>query len=233
MLLTGVETDHRLHQATGQGLILFALWFAALMPLLRAGWRGERPSAASGLLHLTFVAVGALCSVAAPGGGAPILLAIIAISGALVWWALPLRPSFRSLGFQVDPLLTPIALLAGALYTPYALGQIALQNDATGHHAINPHYFDMAWLTLTLVVLGALAAVFVAARPLALVSGAGSIVLGAAGLALGESTTWSLVAAGLGVLTISAAGALRSTGGRRAQSSSRDEAANGLSRPGL
>jgi hypothetical protein len=73
--------------------------------------------------------------------------------------------------------------------------------------------------------------VFVAARPLALVSGTGSIVLGAAGLAFGESTTWSLLAAGLGVLTVSAAGALRSARGRRAPSSSSTVERNGLSRP--
>jgi hypothetical protein len=29
MLLTGVETEHRFHQATGQGLLLFALWLGA------------------------------------------------------------------------------------------------------------------------------------------------------------------------------------------------------------
>ena len=30
--------------------------------------------------------------------------------------------------------------------------EIALQNAATGHHAQNPHFFDMAWLVTALVV---------------------------------------------------------------------------------
>ena len=55
--------------------------------------RGRRPSTAAGLLHLTFVGVGLACSVAAPGGGAPILTGLIAVTGALVWAALPLRPT--------------------------------------------------------------------------------------------------------------------------------------------
>jgi len=36
MLLTGVESEHRFHQATGQGLILFAFWLGALIPLIRS-----------------------------------------------------------------------------------------------------------------------------------------------------------------------------------------------------
>ena len=55
MLVVGELSEHRFHQLTGQGLLLFLVWFAGLVPLLRAGWAGRRPSTAAGLLHLTFV----------------------------------------------------------------------------------------------------------------------------------------------------------------------------------
>ena len=83
---------------------------------------------------------------------------IVVVSGALLWLALPVRPRLR-LPVQVDPLLTPLALVAAAVATPYVLDQIALQNAATGLHAQNPHYFDMAWMVTTLVVVGILGAV--------------------------------------------------------------------------
>ena len=47
MLLTGVEPDHRFHQLTGQGEILFALWLLPILALLRAGWQGRRPGPAA------------------------------------------------------------------------------------------------------------------------------------------------------------------------------------------
>src|SRR3954452_22561516 len=92
MLVTGIEPGHRFHQATGQGLLLFALWLGALVPMIRAGWNGRRPSTATGWLHLAFVGTGIACSAAAPGGGAPILVGVITVTGALLWWALPERP---------------------------------------------------------------------------------------------------------------------------------------------
>ena len=49
MLLVGELSDHRFHQLTGQGLVLFALWLGGLVPLLRAGWSGRRPSSLAGL----------------------------------------------------------------------------------------------------------------------------------------------------------------------------------------
>ena len=57
-LVTGEPAEHRFHQLTGQGLLLCALWLGGLVPLLRAGWSGRRPSSAAGLLHLTFMATG-------------------------------------------------------------------------------------------------------------------------------------------------------------------------------
>lgn len=198
MLLTGVDSDHRFHQVTGQGLILTALWLGGLVPMLRAAWQGRRPSTAAGLLHLAFVLVGALCAVAAPGGGAPALLGLTVVTGALVWLALPVRPELR-VPALLDPVLAPVALLSAALYTPYALDQLALQNEATGYHANNPHHFDMAWIVVVLVVLAVAAALLPAARPLAVWTAVGSVVIGVAGLAFTSDTTWSVLALALGV----------------------------------
>jgi hypothetical protein len=207
MLLTGVESSHQFHQATGQGLFLCAIWLGALIPLLRAGWSGRRPSTAAGYRHLALIACGAVCSVAAPGGGAPILVGLIAVTGALLWWAMPVRPSLRSV-VQVDPVLAPVALLSAAFFTPYAIAQLGLQNAATGYHAQNPHFFDMAWMVVTLTVLAGLSALLPAVRSLMWWVAAGAVVLGVAGLAFGEPTTWSLLALGLG-LVATAAAALR------------------------
>lgn len=198
MLLTGVDSDHRFHQLTGQGLILIALWLGGLVPLLRAAWQGRRPSTAAGALHLAFVLIGALCAVAAPGGGAPALMGLIAVTGALVWLALPVRPRLR-VPAQLDPVLAPVALLSAALYTPYALDQLALQNAATGYHASNPHYFDMAWMVVVLVALAGAAALLPAARSLAFWTAGGSVVIGVAGLAFTSDSTWSSLALALGV----------------------------------
>jgi len=198
MLITGVESEHRFHQATGQGLLLTALWLGALVPLVRAGWAGRRPPLAAGLLHLVFVLIGAGCAAVAPGGGAPILMAVIAVPGALLWAALPQRPRLRT-PVQIDPVLAPVALLAAAVFTPYAIDQIGLQDAATGYHAQNPHFFDMAWMTLTLTTAALLASALPAARRMVLWLALGALVTGAAGVAFGESTTWSLLVLCLGL----------------------------------
>ena len=54
---------------------------------LRAGWSGRQPSSAAGLLHLAFMATGVATAAAAPGGGAPALVGIVVVSGALLWLA--------------------------------------------------------------------------------------------------------------------------------------------------
>ena len=210
MLVTGTDADHRFHQLTGQGLILCALWLLPMLTLLRAGWRGRRPSTAAGLAHLALVVSGAACAVAAQGGGAPMLMVVVGVPGALLWAALPRRPRLR-MRFQLDPLLTPVALVASAVLLPYAVDQVALQNAATGYHADNPHYFDMAWISITLVVHALLAALFVQARALAAVFAGAMVVLGSAGLALGEGTAWSLsvLACGAGAAAASAVVRLR------------------------
>ena len=203
MLLTGVESEHQFHQATGQGLILFAFWLGALVPLIRSGWRGERPSTTAGLRHLTLLLGGAACAVVAPGGGAPALLVIIAVGGALLWWALPVRPRLRS-EVRVDPLLLPASLLLAAALLPYAADQLSLQNAATGYHSHNPHFFDMAWISVVLVAQAVLAALLPAARSLAMPVGLATVALGTAGLAFGESTSQSWVAIALGLVVTAA-----------------------------
>jgi len=208
MLLTGDLPEHRFHQATGQGLVLMALWLGAVLPLVRSGWTGRRPSTATGLLHLVFVVVGGLLAVAAPGGGAPALMGAVAVTGTLLWLALPRPPRLRA-AFSVDPLLAPVALLSTAVFTPYAAAQVGLQNAATGYHAQNPHLWDMAWMTLTLCVTAILAAALPSARSLVWWLAAGATTTGVAGLAFGEGTAWSVLVLGVGLVTTGAAVARR------------------------
>lgn len=204
MLLVGELSEHRFHQLTGQGLVLLALWLGGLLPLLVAGWSGRRPPSSAGWLHVVFVTTGVVCAAAAPGGGAPSLMGVIAVTGALVWLALPLRPRLR-LPVRVDPLLAPAALVAAAVGTPYVLDQVALQNAATGYHAQNPHFFDMAWLVTALVVLAVVAALLPALRRLGVVAGAGLAWTGAAGVLLGADTPFTVLALAVGVAVAAAA----------------------------
>lgn len=204
-LVTGELSEHRYHQLTGQGLMLTTLWLLAVVPLVVAGWNGRRPSSAAGVLHLAFLGTGAACSVAATGGGAPSLMVVIAVTGGLLWLALPLRPRLR-LPVRIDPLLMPLALVTAALSTPFVLDQIDLQNAATGHHAQNPHYFDMAWLVCTLAVIAVAAAAFPVVRRLGVLAGAGFAWTGAVGLVLGVEQTSSalFLAAGAALALVSA-----------------------------
>jgi hypothetical protein len=136
--------------------------------------------------------------VAAPGGGAPALVGLVVVFGGLLWLALPVRPRLR-LPVRVDPVLMPLALVTAAVATPYVLDQIALQNAATGLHAENPHYFDMAWMVTTLVMVGILGAVLPAVRRLALVAGVGLVWTGAMGVLLAADRPWTLALLALGV----------------------------------
>ena len=204
-LVTGELSEHRFHQLTGQGLLLTTLWLGALVPLLVAGWSGRRPSSAAGALHLLFAGSGAVCAAAATGGGAPALVVVIVLTGGLLWLALPARPRLR-LPVRVDPLLMPVALVTAAVSTPYVLDQVALQNAATGHHAQNPHFFDMAWLVSTLVLAAVVAAAVPAVRRLGLVAGAGLAWTGLMGILLAADTPFTPVALGAGVAILLASG---------------------------
>ena len=217
MLLTGVDADHRFHQATGQGLVLFALWLGPLIGMVRAGWRGRRPASALGWLHVIFVATGLVCSAIAPGGGAPFLTGVIAVTGALLWLALPHRPRLR-VAVQVHPVFAPVALLGAAVLTPYAVTQLAAQNDVSaGYHAINPHLFDMGWMAMCLVGCALVAALSPALRGLLTWFAAAVCVTGAAGLAFGEPTLWSAVTLGLAVVSGAASAAHRAERARIAR----------------
>jgi hypothetical protein len=200
MLLTGYENDHRFHQATGQGVLLGVLWLAGLLPLIVAGWRGRRPSTAAGLHHLAFVAVSAAAGLFVPGDGVVALAVIVAVTGALVWAALPLRPRLRGSLGSLDPALAPVAALTAALYAPFVLAQRALQGTSHDEHAQMTHYFDMAWVSLVLVALALVAAVGGSARRLAVWSSAGTLVVGAARLAFTGELVWSSAAIALGVV---------------------------------
>jgi hypothetical protein len=205
MLLTGVDTDHRFHQSTGQGLVLFALWLGPLLGMVRAGWQGRRPASALGWQHLLFVATGLVCSAIAPGGGAPFLTAVIAVTGALLWLALPRRPRLRVV-VQVHPVLAPVALVAAAVLAPYIAGQLAAQNAVTtGYHAVNPHLFDMGWMALCLVGCALAAALSPALRGLMTWFAACTSAIGAAGLVFGEPVGWSGMVLGLGAVAAAAA----------------------------
>jgi hypothetical protein len=202
MLVTGTEPDHRFHQVTGQGLVLVALWLGALLPLVRAGWRGERPSTAAGYRHLALVAVGLAASALSAGGGARELMAVVTVPGILLWAALPLRPRLRG-RVVLDPVFAPLALVLAAVLLPYAVDQLALQVATTsGYHAENPHLFDMAWVTAVLAVLALVGAAVREARGLLTWVGGACSVIGAAGLVLGEPLVWSAATLVLGVVTI-------------------------------
>lgn len=202
LLLTGELAEHRYHQITGQGEILVALWLVPIVLMLRAGWQGRRPAAVLGLQHLTLAGCGIGAAAVAPGGGAPFLVAVIAGTGALLWAALPKRPRLR-LAVAIDPLLAPLALIGTALLVPYAVDQLALQNAATtGLHASNPHYFDQAWIALTLSVSALLAAALPASRRAMVGAGGALVVLGTAGLALDEGAALHLAFLATGVAMV-------------------------------
>jgi hypothetical protein len=197
-LASGAERDHLFHQVTGQGLLLGALWLGGLIPLLVAGWRGRRPAAAPALLHVSVVVGAAVAGALAPGNGGIAVAVIVAVTGALVWAALPQRPRLVPSG--LDPVLAPSALAAAALFVPFVGQESGLQRAMGDEHAEFSHYFDMAWISVALVLAAVAAATVPAARRLALGAMLGIAVVGAARYAFTPETTWSLLAVGLGAL---------------------------------
>ena len=198
MLATGIEADHRFHQVTGQGVLLAVLWLGALLPLLRAGFRGRRPSTVSGLHSLGFVAATVAAGALTQEAGAGPVAAITVVTTALVWAALPLRPRLRGSAAGLDPVLAPVALLAAALVIPFALGEVDLQQAMADEHAEMAHYFDMAWVTFGLVAMAALAALAPVARRLAIGATAGLLVVGVSRIVFTPDVTWSVLAMTLG-----------------------------------
>lgn len=206
MLATGELADHRFHQLTGQGLLLTALWLGALVPVVVAGWQGRRPGTGPALQHLAFTGVGIACSLLAPQGGARSLMVIITVTGALLWLAVPHRTRPRDAAVEIAPVSLAAALLLSAAVAPYAVGQIDLQHTATGLHADNPHYFDMAWLVLVFAVLGIAGAVVRSARGLQVWSGGGVALTGIAMLVLGEGVVRGVTFVAVGALLLGAWG---------------------------
>ena len=203
-LLTGTEADHRFHQVTGQGLLLCALWLAGLVPLVRAGWRGAAPSAAAVAQAALFAGSGLAMGLLAPGAGALPVAVVTVVTTSLLWAALPVRPRMRGMlgsrGPLLDPVLAPVVLLAAALMTPFVAGEVELQNASGDEHAHMAHYFDMAWISVALVLVGALAAAVPAARRRALWLTGGLTVIGAARTAFTAEVTWSVLAVALGLV---------------------------------
>jgi hypothetical protein len=220
-LLTGQESEHRFHQLTGQGVLLAVLWLYGVGRLVVAGWRGRRPAPSAALAHLTFVAATLVTVAFVPGQGVVAVALIVAVTGALLWLALPQRPRLR-LRAALDPLLTPVALLGAALYTPFVLSERTLQATSHDEHAEMTHYFDMAWVCVVLVAVSVIAALFPAARRLGLLAGLGTVVVGATRLAFVGEPAWSLAAVTLGVVG-SAIALLRVPGGEAPESHVADD----------
>ena len=95
-LAAGIEADHRFHQVTGQGLLLCAFWLGGLLPLVRAGWRGVAPSVGASLQSVAVAGTALLVAAFAPGAGGLALAVLCAVSTALLWVALPVRPRLQS-----------------------------------------------------------------------------------------------------------------------------------------
>jgi hypothetical protein len=205
----GTEPEHRFHQLTGQGMLLAFLWLYGVLRVAAAGWHGRRPAPTASLAHLAFVTGTVLCAVFVPGQGVGFVGVVTAVTGALLWLAVPDRPRLRGLYGGPDPLLLPVGMLGAALFTPYVLSQRALQATAHDEHAALTHYFDMAWVCVVVVLLGLVAALVPSARRLAVLAGVSTLVIGSAGLAFTSQTTWSTLAAALGVVAV-AAGVVRS-----------------------
>lgn len=200
-LLTGTSPHARFYQVTGQGVLIAVLWLGAVVPLVLAGWRRRVPPATAGLAHLT-IGFGAVVGAAlAPGNGGAVAAVVVVVTGGLLWAALPVRPPLRAVmrRVEIDPLLAPLGLLVAALLTPYALTEASRQRTLHDEFAKASHYYDMAWLSLTVVALVLLAGVFVGARVLAERAAAALVVLGVAGLAFLSGAIWPAAALALGI----------------------------------
>ena len=199
-LAAGIEADHRFHQVTGQGLLLCAFWLGGLLPLVRAGWRGVAPSVGASLQSVAVAGTALLVAAFAPGAGGLALAVLCAVSTALLWAALPVRPRLRGQIQGLDPVTAPVALLAASLLTPFIIGEIWHQNHTHDEHTDMAHYFDMAWVSLTMVVLGIVAALVPAARRRAFWTSGGLLLVGASRMAFTPDVTWSLLAMALGAV---------------------------------
>jgi hypothetical protein len=199
-MATGTEADHLFHQVVGQGLLLSALWLAALWPLAAAGWRGRRASVAATLHAAAFTAAAVAAAAMAPGNGGAFVSGFVVVTVALLWWALPARPRLRGLARVLDPVGAPVVALLAGLHVTFAVTESALQRAMGDEHATMSHNYDMAWVSLALVLLGAAAVLFPEARRLLLWTGLGSVVVGASRFLITGEVWWSLAVTALGAL---------------------------------
>ena len=140
----------------------------------------------------------------APGAGALPVAVVTGVTTALLWAALPVRPSLRGLVGNLDPVLAPVVLLAAALVTPFVAGEVELQNTSWDEHAHLAHYFDMAWLVLVFAVLGVAGAVLRSARGLQVWAGGGVALTGIAMLATGEGAVRGAMFVAVGAVLLGA-----------------------------
>lgn len=199
-MITGQERDHLFHQIIGQGLLLSALWLAALWPLTRAGWRGRRPSTAAGLHTVAFTAATLVAAALAPQNGGGFVSTFVLVTVGLLWLAIPRRPRLRGITTGIDPVAAPVVALLAALHVHFAIAEAALQRAMGDEHAAMSHNYDMALVSLALVLLGVAGAVVPAARRLLLWTMLGSVAVGASRFLITGDTWWSLAVAGLGVI---------------------------------
>ena len=194
-LLTGHEADHRFHQLTGEGVLLSVLWAAGPVALLVSSWRGRPVPGWAWPAHAAFVLASVVTASFVPGDGVRVLAAIVAVTAALLWWAVPALPRLRGLVDGLDPVRAPLALLGAALYAPYVVAQRHLQATRHDEHAEMTHYFDMAWVAVAVVLLLVIAAISGRARRTAVLAGGAGVVMGVGGLLLVHPTTWFVLAA--------------------------------------
>lgn len=191
---------HLAHELIGAGVALAALWLAPLVVM----WRpARRPVALLG-----FVAF-ALAAVMASGLSASNVevAVVLTVQAGLVIVLHPYRAAALRRPVALSPLLLPLALLAGAALTRYAVSEAGLQ--ATGDaHALAAHYFDQAWFALAVALFLVLAAVRDDARRFAgRAGGAALIAFGTVGIVLptyvgSVGAAWGGVAVAGGLTTI-------------------------------
>jgi hypothetical protein len=165
-LVTGAERDHLFHQVTGQGLLLSALWLGGLWPVAAAGWRGRAPSASAALRLLAFLAAAVVTAVLTPGAGGALVSGFAVVTSAMLWLALPARTPLRRPTLELDPLGLPVVATLASFLVPFSVSEAGLQRAMLDEHAEYAHNYDMALVSLTLVMLGLAAATVPAARRL-------------------------------------------------------------------